>query len=90
MQTSRQLVAAIAKKQGWDDARIAKELGERQKTIHQIRDNQQCFTEAHAGSISQWLGLDRMYVLACIRAENAKRKGLKSMWERIARGANAV
>ena len=90
MQTSRQLLASIAESKGWSHHRIAKELGQSRQVITQIRNGQQCFPEEHAVKVAKWLELDSLYVLACLRAESAKRKGLKTVWERIARGATAV
>lgn len=90
MQTSRQLITAMAEKKGWNNARIAKTLRENREVVSLIRAGQQCLTESHAQVIAKVLELDHLYVLACVRAESAKRKGLKSMWERIARGANAI
>lgn len=90
MQTSRQLLTAIAEKKGWSYNRIAKELGQSRQVINRIRNGQQCLPEENAEQVAEWLELQTLYVLACVRAEIAKRKGLKTVWERIARGATAV
>ena len=90
MQSSRQLLASIAKKKDWSYDRIAKELGQSRQVISRVRNGQQCLSEEQAAHVAEWLELDRLYVLACIRAERAKRKGLKTLWERVARGATAV
>ena len=90
MQTSRQLLASIGEKKGWSHHRVAKELGQSRQVITQIRNGQQCFSEEHAARVAKWLEFDSLYVLACLRAERANRKGLKTVWELIARGATAV
>ena len=90
MKTSRQLLEWISEKKGWSYRRIAKELGQPLQAVEQIRHGQRCIGEEHAPLVAEWLDLDGLYILACVRAERAKRKGLKSLWERIARGATAV
>ena len=90
MQTSVQLLASIAKKKRWSYQRIAKELGQNHQDIDLIRNTQACLSEEHADKVAACLGLEPLYILACLRAERAKRKGMKSFWERIARGATAV
>lgn len=90
MQSSRQLLASIAKNKGWRYNRIAKELGQSRERLDEIRNGQQCLTEDQAAQVAALLDLNPLYVLACVRAERAKRKGLKTLWERIARGATAV
>ena len=90
MQTSRQLLASIADRKRWSYSRIAKELGQNRQLISRVRNGQQCLSEEQVAPVAEWLELDPLYVLACIRAEHAKRKGLKSLWERVARGATAV
>ena len=90
MQTSRQLLASIAEKKRWSYSRIAKELGQNRQVISQVRNGQQCLSEEQVAHVAKWLELDPLYVLACVRAERAKRKGLKTLWERVARGATAV
>ena len=90
MQTSRQLLDSIAVEKGWSYYRIAKELGQNRRVINQIRNGQQCLSVEQTALVAEWLELDPLYVLACVRAEHAKRKGLKTVWERVARGATAV
>ena len=90
MNTTGQLLASIARRKRWSESRIARELGVSRQAIGEMRTGQQRFSEDHAGRVAGWLKLDPLYVLACIRTERAKHKGVKSMWERIARGATAV
>ena len=90
MQTSAQLLASIADKKRWSFKRIAKELGQSHKMLDEIRHAQQCFSEEQSSLVAKWLELNPLYILACPRAERAKRKGLKTLWERIARDANAT
>ena len=90
MQTSRQLLASIEKRKRWKADRVAKELGESRDFVDQIRTGKRRFVEQQAACIADWLALDRLYVVACLRAEGAKRKGMKTYWERIARGAVTV
>lgn len=90
MNTTGQLLASIARRKRWSESRIARELGVSRQAIGEMRTGQQRLSEDHAGRVAGWLKLDPLYVLACIRTERAKHKGVKSMWERIARGATAV
>ena len=90
MQTSRQLLASIVEIKVWSYYRLAKEMGQSRKVINQLRNGQQSLSDEQTALVAEWLEVDPLYVLACARAERAKRKGMKSLWERVARGATAV
>ena len=87
MQTSPELLAQLVETRGATEARIAEALSLPEGLIHRIRTRQDCFREEDAERIAEWLELDSLYILACLRAERAKRKGVKTAWSRIALAA---
>ena len=85
MRTSCELLTDLGRHM--EEAELAKALGVSSETLRRIRHRQTCFDEAHADFIAAELGLDSFYVVSCLRAERAKRRGTKTTWERIARGS---
>ena len=85
MRTSRQLLGDISAEKS--DVDIMKALRLDRDTLQRMRHGQAFLIEDHAPLVADWLELDVLYVVACLRAERAKQRGTKTVWERIARGS---
>lgn len=72
------------------DGAVARLLGITTSSISAHRQLKGSFDDATAIKVADLLGLEYQYVLACAHAQGAKRPEVRTVWERIARGASAA